>query len=91
MANIIIPTPLRKYSDNKSKFQSQAGTVDEAINELVTTYPDLKKHLMDDKDQLRSFVKVFVGEEDIRDLDKGDTAVKEETTISIVPAIAGGK
>lgn len=91
MAKITIPTPLRKFTNQEKSFESSAENVDAAIKELVTTYPDIKNHLLDENEKLRSFIKVFVGDEDIKDLDKGNTAISSETTVSIVPAIAGGK
>jgi sulfur-carrier protein len=60
------------------------------VNELTFNFPDLKKHLLDEQGNIRSFVNVFVGDEDIRNLQQEQTPIKEETVISIVPAIAGG-
>jgi molybdopterin converting factor small subunit len=76
MAKIIIPTPLRKFTNNA---------------ELTDKFPDLKYHLYDNEGKIRSFIKVFVGEDDIRGLEDEATAVSADTVISIVPAIAGGK
>lgn len=90
MAQIIIPTPLRKYTDNQNKYATSAKTVGEAMEELVGKYPNLKNHLFDGQGQLRSFIKVFVEEEDIRHLDNTQTGLEENTVVSIVPAIAGG-
>jgi molybdopterin converting factor small subunit len=53
-------------------------------------FPDLKKHLLDENGQIRSFINIFVGDNDIRDLHQEKTEVKNDTLISIVPAIAGG-
>lgn len=91
MATIIIPTPLRKFTNNTAKLQIRGGTVAESISELTSNFPDLKKHLLDDKGQIRSFVNIFVGDQDIRDLQEEKTAVGDETVVSIIPAIAGGK
>jgi molybdopterin converting factor small subunit len=90
MATIIIPTPLRKFTNNTAKLPISGGTVAESIRELTTNFPDLKKHLLDDQGQIRSFVNVFVGDQDIRDLQEGQTEVKEDSVVSIIPAIAGG-
>jgi molybdopterin converting factor small subunit len=91
MAKIIIPTPLRKFTNNEPNFQSTKNTVKEAVTELTDKFPDLKYHLIDNDGNVRSFIKVFVGEDDVRDLDNENTAVAADTVISIVPAIAGGK
>lgn len=90
MATIIIPTPLRKFTNNIAKISIPANSVQGAVNELTANFPDLKKHLLDEQGNIRSFINIFVGEDDIRDLQKEQTPVQEETTISIVPAIAGG-
>lgn len=90
MATIIIPTPLRKFTNNTARINIQANNVKGVVNELTYNFPDLKKHLLDENGNIRSFVNVFVGDEDIRNLQQEQTPIKEETVISIVPAIAGG-
>lgn len=90
MATVIIPTPLRRFTNNTAKLQIDAKNIDETVNELTVNFPELKKHLLDDQGQIRSFVNIFVGDDDIRNLQEGKTAVKSDTVISIVPAIAGG-
>jgi sulfur-carrier protein len=90
MATVIIPTPLRKFTNNTAKLDIKAANVQDVVNDLSLNFPELKKHLLDDNGKLRSFVNVFVGDEDIRNLEQEQTAVKEGTVISIVPAIAGG-
>ena len=90
MATVIIPTPLRKFTNNTAKIDINAGTIEETVNELTVNFPDLKKHLLDEKGQIRSFINIFVGDSDIRDLQQEKTSVKSDTLISIVPAIAGG-
>ncbi|HMH20413.1 MAG TPA: molybdopterin-synthase adenylyltransferase MoeB [Puia sp.] len=87
---MIIPTPLRKFTNNTARLQVSAGTVHDTVQELTVNFPDLKKHLLDEGGNIRSYVNIFVGNDDIRDLQQGLTAVKEDTVISIVPAIAGG-
>jgi len=90
MATVLIPTPLRKFTNNSAKLDIGGTNVQELLNELVTNFPDLKKHLLDEKGQLRSFVNLFVGDEDIRNLQQETTPVEKTTQVSIVPAIAGG-
>lgn len=87
---IIIPTPLRQYAGNKDSYDVHAENVGEALNRLTDEYKDLHKHLYGDDGKLRSFVNVYVNEEDIRYIDKEKTPVQEGDTISIVPSIAGG-
>ena len=90
MATIIIPTPLRKFTNNSARLEVKSATVEESIKELSLNFPDLKKHLLDDTGKLRSFVNVFVGNDDIRDLDNTQTKLAGDAIVSIVPAIAGG-
>jgi len=90
MATVIIPTPLRKFTDQKTKLDVDGANVKEAIADLALNFPDLKKHLIDDSGKLRTFVNVFVGDDDIRDLQQEDTELKAGSIISIIPAIAGG-
>lgn len=87
---VVIPTPLRPYAGKQESVDLQAGTVAEALGALTTKYGDLRKHLYSDDGKLRSFVNVYVNDEDIRYLQKDRTPVKEGDTISIVPSIAGG-
>jgi molybdopterin converting factor small subunit len=90
MATVIIPTPLRKFTNQTAKLQVDARTVGEVIEKITVDFPELKKHLLDSEGALRSFVNIFSGDDDIRDLDKEKTSVDQATVISIVPAIAGG-
>ena len=90
MATVIIPTPLRKFTNNTARLQVSAGTIQDTVSELTLHFPDLKKHLLDEGGKIRSYVNIFIGNDDIRDLQQENTSVKEDTVISIVPAIAGG-
>ena len=87
---IVIPTPLRQFAAGKSEIEVEAATVGEALEKLTSENPDLKKHLYNEQNNLRNFVNVYVGDEDIRHLDGTNTAVKDGETIMIVPSIAGG-
>ena len=60
------------------------------MTKLTDAHPDLKKQIFNDEGKLRSFVNVYVNDDDIRYLDRNDTAVKDGDTVSIVPSIAGG-
>jgi molybdopterin/thiamine biosynthesis adenylyltransferase/rhodanese-related sulfurtransferase/molybdopterin converting factor small subunit len=90
MATVIIPTPLRKFTNNTARLQVGPGTIHSTVEELTRNFPDLKKHLLDEGGNIRSYVNIFIGNDDIRDLQHEKTPVKEDTVISIVPAIAGG-
>lgn len=90
MATVIIPTPLRKFTNNTAKVNIDAENIEQTVQELTLNFPDLKKHLLDEDGNIRSFINIFVGDNDIRDLQQEKTSVKDDTLISIVPAIAGG-
>ena len=91
MAKILIPTPLRQYVDKKDTVELGGATVGELLGALTSQYQDLRRHLYNDEGKLRSFVNVYVNDEDIRYLSKDSTPVKEGDTVSIVPSIAGGR
>ncbi len=90
MATIIIPTPLRKFTDNKAKILTGGSSVNEAIAELGSLHPDLQKHLFTSDGSLQNFLKIYLGDRDIKALENGETKVEENDVISIIPAIAGG-
>ena len=90
MAKLMIPTPLRQYADGQDTVEVEASTVGEALEKLTTQHADLHRHLFSDEGKLRSFVNVYMNDEDIRYLDRDKTAVADGDTISIVPSIAGG-
>ena len=88
---ILIPTPLRPYAGKQSIIEVNAQTVGEALNDLTAQHPDLRKHLYSEDGKLRSFVNIYLNDEDIRYLSKDATPVKETDTIAIVPSVAGGR
>lgn len=90
MAKVIIPTPLRKFADNRASFDVDGGSVAEAIDALTSEYPDLKKHLLDDNGSIRNFVRIYVDDDDIKALNNESTAIQSHSVVSIIPAIAGG-
>ena len=90
MAQIIIPTPLRKFTDNQAKLEAPGNNVQEAITALTDQFPALKTNILDETGGIRGFVRIYVGDDDINSLSKEATPVKEESVINIIPAIAGG-
>jgi molybdopterin converting factor small subunit len=88
---VMIPTPLRAYAGKNESVDIPATTVGEALKGLTEKYADLKKHLYSDDGRLRSFVNVYVNDEDIRYAQKDQTPVRDGDTVSIVPSIAGGR
>jgi molybdopterin converting factor small subunit len=87
---ILIPTPLRQYAAKTDAVELHAETVGHALDQLTSTHPELRRHLFTDEGRLRSFVNVYLNDEDIRFLSKEKTPVQPNDTISIVPSIAGG-
>lgn len=90
MPSIKIPTPLRVYTGNNAQVSVSGSTVGEVLNDLTTQYPELKQHLFNGNGELRNFVNVFLGEEDIRFLSGLDTELDEDDSLRIIPSIAGG-
>jgi molybdopterin converting factor small subunit len=90
MTQVHIPTPLRQYAGKQADIAVKARTVAEALSELVSQHPELRRHLYTEDGKLRSFVNVYLNDEDVRYLQKEATPVKDNDTISIVPSIAGG-
>ena len=88
---VVIPTPLRQFAGKQDSIEVSAGTVAEALSGLTSQYSELRRHLFTDDGKLRSFVNVYLNDEDIRYLDNDRTALKENDVISIVPSIAGGR
>ncbi len=85
-----IPTQLRSLSDGASEVKVEGETVGEVLAALDRAHPGFSGRLFDDSGQLRRFVNVFVADEDVRFLKGLDTKVEPGTTVSIIPAVAGG-
>lgn len=85
-----IPTALRAYANHEAKTQVPAKTVGDALGALVAKHPALRSHLYEADGKLRSFVNVYLGERDVRELGGSDAAVREGDTLLIVPSVAGG-
>jgi molybdopterin synthase sulfur carrier subunit len=87
---VIIPTPLRKFTNETELIEVQGATVGEIFNQLEARFPGLQARLCEESGELRRFINVYVDGEDIRFLERLQTPVPETAEISIVPAIAGG-
>src|SRR6266513_998869 len=87
---ILIPTPLRPFTDKKDAVEADGSTVGELLADLTRKHAGLKGHLYNDQGKLRSFVNVYVNDEDIRYLQKEQTPVNAGDTVSIIPSVAGG-
>ncbi len=88
---VSIPTALRQYAGGSANIALERGTIGEVLAQLVEQHPQLGKQLYSEQGQLRNFVNVYVGDEDIRYLQGASTDVPDGETVSIIPAIAGGR
>jgi adenylyltransferase/sulfurtransferase len=91
MATIHIPTPLRPYTEGKASVIISGETAGALLDGLIQTHNGLERHLRDDAGRLRSFVNIYLGDEDIRFLQGSETPVGDEDELTIVPSIAGGR
>ena len=88
---IHIPTPLRTYTGGQPTVNVPGASVGDALGQLVTTYPDLRQNLYTPEGKLRSFVNIYLNDDDIRYLPaKEATATSDNDELTIIPSIAGG-
>jgi MoaD family protein len=80
----------RKFTDNASVVEVDAGTISGIVDQLERRYPGLRSQLLTEGGELHRFVNVYVNDEDARYLDKLDTKVSEGDTVSLLPSVAGG-
>src|SRR3954469_11762542 len=90
MAKVLIPTPLRQFTGKQDAVTASGATVGEVLSDLTSQFPDLRKQIFTDEGKVRSFVNVYLNDEDIRYLSKDKTPAQDADTISLVPSIAGG-
>jgi molybdopterin converting factor small subunit len=85
-----IPTPLRTYTNGQSDVPVSGPTVAEAMTDLTAQYPAIKPHIFKEDGELRAFVNLFKGEENVNDLQGLQTPLVENDRLLIIPSIAGG-
>ena len=90
MTVLRIPTPLRAYTNGQSDVNVNGSNISEALTDLTFQYPTIKPHLFNDGGELRPFVNLFVGENNIKDLQGVNTLLKDGDKIMLIPSIAGG-
>jgi molybdopterin converting factor small subunit len=90
MTTLKIPTPLRYYTDGQAEVAVNGANVSEAMRDLVKQYPTLEKHLYNGDGNLRNFVNLFLGQNNIKDLQGIETPISEGDTLRLIPSIAGG-
>jgi adenylyltransferase/sulfurtransferase len=90
MAKVLIPTPLRQFTAKQDQVTVPGATVGEVLATLTTQFPDLRKQIFTDEGKVRSFVNVYLNDEDIRYIGKDAAPTADSDTVSLVPSIAGG-
>ncbi len=90
MAKIVIPTPLRKFTNQNRSFETDETKLSGAIEQFVETYPEVKENLLDEEGNVRSYIKIYIGDEEVSPTEDGSLELNQDTEVSIVPAIAGG-
>ncbi len=88
--SVRIPTILRSYTGGDSEVSAEGSTLAEVLDSLDASYSGIKGRIVDEAGELRRFVNVYVGNDDVRFLDNLDTATPDGTQISVIPAVAGG-
>jgi molybdopterin converting factor small subunit len=90
MTTVRVPTPLRPYTGGAKEVDVTGATVGAALLDLAQRYPDVQRHLFDESGALRSYVNVFVNDDDIRSLQGDATVLRPSDRVMIIPSIAGG-
>jgi molybdopterin converting factor small subunit len=90
-AKVEIPSALQKFVKDQPVVEVPAGTVKNVFSGLISEYGELKNHLYDENGQIRSFINIYLNDEDIRYAENLDTEVKAGDVLQIVPSIAGGR
>ncbi len=89
-STVRVPTILRSYTEGASEVTADGATLGEVLDSLDASYPGMKGRIVDEQGELRRFVNVYVGNDDVRFLDGLDTPVHEGSQVSVIPAVAGG-
>ncbi|MCL5264978.1 MAG: molybdopterin-synthase adenylyltransferase MoeB [Chloroflexi bacterium] len=87
---VYIPTPLRRYTENQARVSTEANDVASLLDDLVSRYPELKTHILDDNYEIPRYVNVYVNEEEIHSLQGKGTRLKDGDQVAVIPAMAGG-
>jgi MoaD family protein len=90
MATVKLPTILRKFAGNEARVNAQGATLRDVLGDLETRYPGITKNVIAEDGGLHRFINVYLNDEDVRYLGSLETEVKDDDTVSILPAVAGG-
>jgi adenylyltransferase/sulfurtransferase len=89
MTTLKIPTPLRQYTNGQADVKVNGSNVEAAMQDLVEQYPALEQHLYNNG-EMRAFVNIFLGQDNVKDLQGAETPLDEGAILRIIPSIAGG-
>jgi molybdopterin synthase sulfur carrier subunit len=87
---VVIPTPLRKFTQGAELVEVEATTLQEVLDKLDSKYPGFRASVCDETGALKRFINVYINGEDVRFLENLSTRVKDGAEVAIVPAISGG-
>ena len=85
-----VPTILRTYTGGDSEVTAEGADLAAVLDDLDAKYSGIKARIVDETGELRRFVNVYVGNDDVRFLEGLGTATPDGTKISVIPAVAGG-
>jgi len=88
--SVRIPTILRTYTGGESEVSADGATLSDVLDDLEASYTGIRARILDDSADIRRFVNVYVGNDDVRFLEGLGTATPDGTQLSIIPAVAGG-
>jgi MoaD family protein len=90
MPTLRIPALMKFYVENQTEVPLRGATVADILNDLVTRFPAIKTHIMDNNGDLRRYVNLFINDANIKDLDGLNTTVQEDDRVILLPSISGG-
>lgn len=85
-----LPGALRDAVGGTTKLEAKGRTLGEVIADLDARFPGFRGRVLDEKGELRTYVSVFIGEQDARDLGGTLAQVPEDGEVMVIPAMAGG-
>ena len=88
--SVRIPTILRTYTGGESEVSAEGESLAAVLDDLDARYPGIRGRVLDEAGQLRRFVNVYVGNDDVRFLQDLETPTPDGTQVSVIPAVAGG-
>lgn len=88
--SVRIPTILRTYTGGDSEVTAEGATLAEVLEDLEANFSGIKARILDDSGEIRRFVNVYVGNDDVRFLEGLATPTPDGTQLSVIPAVAGG-